>query len=531
MTKKDKFYITASLPYLNGSPHLGHAYESILADIIARYKRIQKKETFFLIGTDEHGDKVLRTAQKEGKNPQFFVDEKAQQFKKLYESLKISNDDFIRTSDKKKHWSGAIQIWKKLEESGDIYKGLYKGLYCVGCEEFIKEKQLVKGKCPFHDKEPEEIEEENHFFRLSKYTKQIEELIRSDELYIFPVARKNEMLAILESGIGDISFSRPERDVLWGIPVPDEVGHTMYVWCDALTNYVSALGYGTEKDDLFKKFWPADVHLLGKDILRFHAIYWPAMLLSAGLPLPKSIWVHGFLTSGGKKMSKSIGNVIDPVEYIDTYGAEALRYYLAREISPFEDGDFTKEKFIEVYNANLANGLGNLVSRSLKMAEQYFDGKIERNLSVACHAGASQEKRLCVDTPLKIKQETVSGHQTLEGYSIPRTVSQKILPDYTTKMDVCDVQQGADKIWELIGLLDGYITDYEPFKLIKEDKDKTENILWNVLYGIYFIANMVEPMLPDTAEKIKEVLGAVIKDGEPISFQTKSLKEPLFKRI
>ena len=517
MTEKDKFYITASLPYLNGSPHVGHAYESVLADVIARYKRIQKKKTFFLVGTDEHGDKVLRTAQKEGKNPQFFVDEKAQQFKDLYESLKISNDDFIRTSDKNKHWPGAIQIWKKLEENEDIYKGSYKGLYCVGCEEFITEKQLADGKCPFHDKEPEEIEEENHFFRLSKYTKQIEELIRSDALYIFPVARKNEILAILESGIGDISFSRPERDILWGIPVPGNSGQNMYVWCDALTNYVSALGYGTEKADLFKKFWPADVHLLGKDILRFHAIYWPAMLLSAGLPLPKAIWVHGFLTSGGRKMSKSIGNVIEPMEYVNTYGVDALRYYFVREISPFEDGDFTKEKFIEVYNANLANGLGNLVSRTLKMAEQYFDGKIERCLSV--------------DVPLKVKQETVSGAQILEGYSIPYTVQQKILPDYIAQMDTYDIQKAADTIWDLIGLLDGYITDYEPFKLVKEDKDKTENILWNVLYGIYFIADMVDPILPDTAEKIKEVLGAVIKDDEPISFQTRSLKEPLFKRI
>ena len=517
MTEKDKFYITTAIHYANAGPHIGHAYEGVLADIIARYKRGQGVSTFFLSGTDEHGDKILRAAQKAGKAPQIFVDENTQKFKDLYESIEISNDDFIRTSDKKRHWPGAIQLWKDIEKKGDIYTSVYKGLYCVGCEDFITKKKLVNGKCPYHDTPLEEIEEENFFFRLSKYSDQIKKLIESDEIRIMPESRKNEMLAVIESGLDDISFSRPERDVLWGIPVPDGSDQTIYVWCDALSNYISALGYGTDKDDLFKKFWGADVHIVGKDILRFHALIWPAMLLSAGLPLPKTIWVHGFLTSGGRKMSKSTGNVIDPMEYIDAYGAEALRYYLAREISPFEDGDFTKGKFIEVYNANLANGLGNLVSRTLKMAEQYFDGKIERCLSV--------------DTPFKVKRETISGIEILDGYSIPHTITQKILPDYIAKMNVYDVQQAADTIWELIGLLDGYITDYEPFKLVKEDKDKTENILWNVLYGIYFVAGMVDSILPDTAEKIKELLGTITEGSEPVSFQTKSLKEPLFKRI
>ena len=517
MTEKDKFYITTAIHYANAGPHIGHAYEGALADIIARYKRERGISTFFLSGTDEHGDKILRAAQKEGEAPQLFVNKNSQKFIDLYKNIEISNDDFIRTSDKEKHWSGAVQLWKEIEKKGDIYRSVYKGLYCVGCESFITEKELVDGKCPHHNKEPEKIKEENFFFKLSKYTKTVKEVIESDEMKIMPVSRKNEMLAILKNGLDDISFSRPERDILWGIPVPDGSDQTIYVWCDALANYISALGYGTEKDDLFKKFWPADVHIVGKDILRFHALIWPAMLLSAGLPLPKNIWVHGFITSGGKKMSKSIGNVIDPVEYIDAYGADALRYYFAREISPFEDGDFTKGKFIEVYNANLANGLGNLVSRTLKMTEQYFDGKIERNLSV--------------DVPLRVKRETISGIEILDGYSIPYTVQQKILPDYITKMDVYNVQQAADTIWDLIGLLDGYITDYEPFKLIKEDKDKTENILWNVLYGIYFVAGMVDPIMPDTAGKIKDALGTVVKNGEPISFQTKSLKDPLFKRI
>ena len=517
MTKKDSFYLTTAIHYANAGPHIGHAYEGVLADIIARYKRGRGISTFFLSGTDEHGDKILRAAEKAGKAPQIFVNENSQKFIDLYKDIRVSNDDFIRTSDKDKHWPGAEALWNKIKEQGDIYEDTYKGLYCVGCESFITEKELVDGKCPHHDAPPEKIEEENYFFRLSLYTNKIKQLIESDEMKIIPVSRKNEILAILDKGLDDISFSRPERDVLWGIPVPNGSNQTIYVWCDALANYVSALGYGTDKDDLFKKFWPADVHIVGKDILRFHALIWPAMLLSAGLPLPKILWAHGFLTSGGKKMSKSIGNVIDPMEYIDTYGVDALRYYLAREISPFEDGDFTEEKFIEVYNANLANGLGNLVSRTLKMSEQYFGGRIKRCLSV--------------DTPIQVKRETMLSSEVLGGYSIPYTIAQEILPEYKAKMDAYDIQKASDVVWELIGLLDKYITDYEPFKLVKTDKDKTENILWNILYGLYFVCEMVEPILPDTAEKIRKLMGAFIDDGEPFSFQTEKLEEPLFKRI
>jgi len=517
MGKKDSFYITTAIHYANAGPHIGHTYEGVLADIIARYKRGQGVSTFFLSGTDEHGDKILRTAQKNGEEPQIFVNENVQKFKDLYKKIQISNDYFIRTTDKEKHWPGAIKLWEEIEEKGDIYVATYKGLYCVGCEDFLTEKKLVDGKCPYHDAKPEEIEEENFFFRLSKYSDQLKKLIESDEIKIMPESKKNEMLAIIENGLEDVSFSRPEREILWGIPVPNGTNQTIYVWCDALANYISALGYGTDKDELLKKFWPADVHIVGKDIVRFHALLWPAMLLSAGLPLPKNIWVHGFLTSGGRKMSKSIGNVVEPMEYIDAYGADALRYYLAREISPFDDGDFTKERFIEVYNANLANGLGNLVSRTLKMTEQYFAGQIERSLSV--------------DIPLRLKRETISGFEALDGNSIPHIISQKILPEYKSKMEDFDIQQSTDSVWGLIGLLDGYIAEYEPFKLIKTDKDKTENILWNVLYGLHFVSLMIEPIMPSTASKIKDLLGTTLKDNEPISFQTKEIKEPLFKRI
>jgi methionyl-tRNA synthetase len=521
MEKKNSFYITTAIHYANAGPHLGHAYEGLLADIVARYKREKGMPTFFLTGTDEHGDKILRSAKKVDMGPQAFVDMNAQKFKDLYEAMSLSNDEFIRTSDQKKHWPGAIALWNTIKETGDIYKGVYKGLYCVGCEAFKTEKDLVDGKCPDHKIAPEEIEEENYFFKLSKYADEIIKLIESDTIRILPEARKNEMLALVKEGIEDISFSRPERDIPWGIPVPGEPGQNMYVWCDALFNYISALGYGTEHDENFKKFWPADVHIVGKDILRFHAIFWPAMLLSAKLPLPKNIWVHGMITSDGQKMSKSIGNVVDPMEYIRDYGPDAFRYFLAREIPPFEDGDFSEEKFVTAYNANLANGLGNLVSRTIKMTQTYFGGTIKK-------------KEEYVDVPLLIRRDLFKGTEYLQGYSIPYTIEWAILPEYQEKMEAFEVQQAADVIWKFIGLLDGYITKHEPFKLIKEDREKTENILWNILYGLYFVGVMVVPFMPDTAKKIWTAIGVDNMDekyGTPLSFQTQQIDEALFARI
>src|SRR3989344_2063764 len=289
---KEKFYITTSIAYANAGPHIGFAYEGLLADIIARYRRMRGLDTFFLTGTDEHGDKILRAAKERGLAPQVFVDENVRKFEELNQALRISYDYFIRTSDKKNHWPGAQMLWQKLLASGDLYKGTYKGLYCVGCEAFITEKELVDGKCPNHGTVPETIEEENYFFRLSKYAPQIKAMIESGELKVTPEARGHEILMLLKEDVQDVSFSRPERDVLWGIPVPNDQKQMMYVWCDALSNYVSALGYGRKDDEQFEKFWPANIHLIGKDILRFHAVIWPAMLLSAGLPLPKEILVH-----------------------------------------------------------------------------------------------------------------------------------------------------------------------------------------------------------------------------------------------
>ena len=334
-----------------------------------------ENKTYFLKGSDENTGKILKNLK--DKDVYAYLNELTNNFKDLYKKLDISYDQFIQTSDKEKHWPGAVAMWNKMVEMGDIYKAKYSGLYCIGHEAFLTEKELIDGKCPEHLTVPEKVEEENYFFRLSKYTKQIKEKIESDELQIIPQSRKNEILALLERGLEDVSFSRPIKNVPHGIPVPNDPEQVIYVWCDALVNYISALGYGRTERKLFEEFWPANVHVIGKDILRFHSAIWPAMLLSSGIELPKSILVHGFITSEGHKMSKSLGNVIDPLELISEYGKDAVRYYLARELSLFEDSDLTRQKFKDAYNANLANGLGNLVSRIMKMAEDNLESPIE----------------------------------------------------------------------------------------------------------------------------------------------------------
>ncbi|MFA6078054.1 MAG: class I tRNA ligase family protein [Candidatus Paceibacterota bacterium] len=514
---KDKpFYITTSIAYTNAKPHVGHAYEAILTDVIARYQRSAGREVFFLTGTDEHGSKILRKAKEEGVSTQAFVNEISDFFKELYKKLLISNDGFIRTSDKKNHWPGAQKLWEKIVESGDLYKKNYKGLYCVGCEGFITEKELVNGLCSLHGKAPEVVEEENYFFRLSKYAKILEEKISSGELTVLPESRKNEALSFIKDGLEDISFSRPEASVPWGVPVPGDSSHMMYVWCDALSNYISAVGYGRD-DKQFESIWPADAHVVGKDILRFHAVFWPAMLLSAGVPLPKRILVHGFILSEGKKMSKSVGNVIDPEEYINEYGEEAFRFFMAKEIPPFEDGDFTKQKFIDSYNGNLANGLGNLLSRTVAMAEKYFEG------NVVPHNPES--------VPLVKKFKSPIGGEVVEGYGVSYAIEQEIIPKYTECMEEFRIHHALDIVFSLIKELDGYISDYEPFKLIKEDKEKAEDVIWNVLYGLLVVGDLIAPVMPETSLVIKETITGDIKSDAPVAFSVKPLAKPLFARI
>ncbi len=515
-----KFYITTPIFYANAELHLGHTYTLVLSDIIARYHRGIGDKTFFLSGADEHGDKIVRAAQKEDLGPQAFVNKNVATFQGLMKKLDISNDFFIRTSDKKAHWPGAIKLWNALENAGDIYKSIYEGLYCVGCEAFVTEKELVNGKCVNHDKEPEHISEENYFFKLSKYIPELKRVLENGEFKITPQSKVNEMLVLLNAGekgteLGDVSISRPERAIPWGIPVPGDTAQLMYVWCDALSNYISALGYGREDDTDFKTFWPADVHVIGKDIVRFHALLWPALLMSAKIPLPRGLLVHGFVNSGGKKMSKSLGNVLSPYDFINEYGTESLRYYLAREVVPTEDWDLTHEKFKEAYNANLANGLGNLVSRTLKMSEQYFGGHV---------SGERQSS-----PPIRTHTTAVSAIGELGRLNIPYLVMNDILPRYNNHMINYEVNKAADVVWELIGHLDQLVTDYEPFKLIKTDKDATEKVLWSLLYGLREVSEMITPMMPSTAEKIKALIGADVT-GETLSFASTAPTEPLFMR-
>lgn len=467
-----KFYITTPIFYPNANLHMGHAYTVTVCDVLKRAHELQGDATYFLTGSDENTGKILKVVAEKNQTVTEYLTEVTEKFKDLYGRLDISHDQFIQTSDKEKHWPGAQALWSKLVESGDIYKSKYVGLYCVGCETFYTEKDLVDGKCPVHLTIPEKIEEDNYFFRLSKYTEIIKEKIKSDELSIVPTTRKNEIIAQLDRGLDDISFSRPTKNVPYGIPVPGDAEQVIYVWCDALVNYISALGYGRD-DSLFQKFWPAQVHVIGKDILRFHAAIWPAMLLSAGLPLPKSLLVHGFITSGGHKMSKSLGNVIDPYDLVNEYGKDAVRYYLVREISPFEDGDMTMERFKEAYNAGLANGLGNLASRILTLSEKYLD--------------------TCPEIP--------------EGDDFS---------EYFDFFEKFEIQKAADYVWNEIGDLDRFIQSTEPFKVVKVDEEHGKKLISDMVVRLYRIVRMLNPIMPETSDILKKLIKENKKPEKPL---------------
>jgi methionyl-tRNA synthetase len=437
-----------------------------LADTLARLHRLKGEKVYFLAGSDENTQKMVDAAAKAGKESITFLDDIVQNFMKLYASLDISYDQFVRTTDTNIHWPGAQALWKKLSAAGDLYKKEYEGLYCVGHEAFVTEKDLVDGKCPDHGTKPEHLREENYFFRLSRYADILQKKIESDELLIVPQSRKKEILAFITSGLEDISFSRPHKSS-WpaglGVPVPGDDSQIMYVWCDALANYITALGFGRD-DTLYQEFWPANVHIIGKDILRFHAAIWPAMLLSAGLPLPKALFVHGFITSEGKKMSKTLGNIIDPEELIETYGADAVRYFLLRHISPFEDGDITRDGFKDAYTANLTNGLGNLVARVMKLAETYLEKPIERP----------------------------------EVSPFPQ--------EYWDLLDAFEFNHAMDLIWSRIQVLDERITREEPFKLVKEDAEKGKKLITELVIELYQIGRLLNPFMPKTSEIIKKTI-------------------------
>ena len=455
---KNKFYVTTTIPYANAPPHIGFALEIVQADVLARWNRLLGKDVFFLTGTDEHGSKNYRVAGEEGLTPQQFVDRNSASFKELTNAFNISNNCFIRTTDKVAHWPGVLEIWKLLEKKGDIYKKKYEGFYCSGCERFVTEKDLVDGKCPDHSNlKIEKIKEENYFFKLSKYSDKIKELIKSDKFKIFPEKWKNDFLGLIKEGLTDVSFSRDKRHLPWGIPVPEDDKQIMYVWPDALTNYLTGIGYPDKK---YKKYWPADIHLVGKDMLRFHAGIWPGMLLSAGIELPKKLIVHGFLVVDGQKMSKSLGNVIAPLELLKKYSADSLRYFLARSIPFGDDGDFSEQALIDRHNNELANKLGNLISRVSSLIEKNGIEKCENKLL----------------KKLKLKEI----EKLFDNYEF-----DKILNEIFGFIDICNEYVQNKKPWET--------------------KDK--KVLYELADSIKAIAILLYPFIPSTSEKIAKQFG------------------------
>ncbi|PIV65108.1 MAG: methionine--tRNA ligase [Candidatus Nealsonbacteria bacterium CG_4_8_14_3_um_filter_37_36] len=501
MAKKNKkFYLSTALPYVNEFPHAGWALEIIQADVIARYHRLLAEDVFFLTGTDENSLKNVRAAEEEGMSVKKLVDRNAKKFHELKDILNLSFNDFIRTTEER-HIKGAQKLWKACQK--DIYKKSYRGLYCVGCEEFYKENELENGLCPEHKTRPDLVEEENYFFRLSKYQDKLKTIIESDEAKIIPQVRKNEIISFINSGLEDICISRlSERGRGWGIPVPGDPSQILWTWFDALSNYVNALGYG-ENSKKFQEWWQKNenkLHIVGKGILRFHGIYWIAFLLSAKLALPKIIFVHGYLTSAGQKMSKSLGNVIDPFELVKKYGCDPVRYFLLREIPPTEDGDFTYQKFEERYNADLASGLGNLVARVVTLAAELKTQKsnLKNRASKGSEGEDENEVFIAPETQnLKLKEEI---KKTQQKY-------KKALAEFK-------FNEALISTWDLISFCDKYIERERPW----EKSEKQLSIINNLLFALDNIAQLLQPFLPETSEKIKKQL------------KTKK-SQPLFPRI
>ncbi|MBI5412216.1 methionine--tRNA ligase [Candidatus Peregrinibacteria bacterium] len=471
MPSEKSFYVTTAIAYVNGDPHIGFAMECIQADAIARYKRLMGFDVHFLTGTDENGTKNYESAQKEGIPPQEFVDRQSKKFQGLKTLLNLSNDDFIRTTDQKRHWPACQKLWKKMVEKGDIYKKEYEGRYCTGCERFMTERDLVNGKCVLHKRAPEILKEENYFFKLSRYSKQIIKLLESNTVCIVPQFRKNEILNLTKEGLHDVSFSRPCNVLPWGVPVPGDDTQMMYVWCDALTNYISAIDY-TGEGSLFKKFWPADVHVIGKDIVRFHAGIWIGMLLSAEIALPKAEFIHGFITHNGEKMSKSLGNVVDPQEVIADYGTDALRYYLLKEIPLGNDGDFTYELFKARHNADLANNLGNLVNRVHTLVSKggFTDFTVGNEAN-----------------PCRTKVEETWGK-------------------YEKTMDVYSLHEGIETVWALVDFANQEMERTKPWAL-KNQPEEQKKVLCSQLEMIRHISVLLSPFLPKTSQIIRGQIG------------------------
>ncbi len=469
-----KFYLTTAIAYLNSPPHIGFAYEVMGADILARFKRMQGYRVFFLTGSDEHSLNIYHQAKKENLSPKEYCDRMVEVYLETWRRLGISYDFFIRTTSPQ-HKRAVRKVLEGLFKKGVVYKGPYEGWYCISCESFYREKDLIENKCPIHLRKCEWVKEENYFFRLSDYQKFLKDLILSKPSFIEPEERRNEVLKIIEGGLQDISISR--QGLKWGIPFPGEKGHTVYVWVDALINYISGIGYG-EDEEKFKTFWPADVHFIGKDILRFHCVIWPALLKALDLPLPEKVFAHGFLTLRGMKISSTQGNIIEPLEILKEYPADVVRYYLFRDVAFGQDGDFSMEGMRERYNNELANDLGNLVRRAVTMIEKYFQWIIP-----------SPGSYLALDKKL---------------INLAKEVGENT-EDF---MENLNFSQALKEIWRLVKRTNQYVEEASPWRLHKEgDKERLSTSLYSILESLRIIATLLHPFMPSSTLRILEELG------------------------